>query len=693
MSVLSKEEICPKQSINKNKIKEIILGKILNLNSPNINKRINEHKTDSKENFFYKKVLIKPFTAKKKNYLNQFKIHDYLIHNTTGNHNLDNNSYNNGQNINCTNSNIFVNFENGIELDNNELILNNTNPEIIMKKIYNKNHKNNRITNNKDNKNLTSIELYESNNSDISKLKPEQISIINEKTSKDKSKELSMSLFGNKKDNVNINYINSISNNVYGKINSPIYLNKIYSLSNIDDNFNLMKNITLPIQYQNKQKINKNLKKKSLVNDTELNLYMNKTSKEDLQKNDYFNSIIEIYPNSKIEEIEIDSSKNDDKIEKINFLENKKKILYSIERQKKKLLDENHKNHIKYIKLIQKQQQQYKQYDQYLKKELQKNRNSQIKLLLFKENFFKALKKQNKSIRNEVIPAEFKALSSTNFNKQLKPQSKLTKNKNFHFKNINNKLKINKKYLQTENNECSINNENSINFIRISKNRYSARPCNKIKIIIKEKELKKKNPTNMLKIANKLIHMNNSSNFNNYGKNISNTSNLNIERKPIIGTERSFNYDWQNFSSEIKNRKKENKIKFNIFNHNKSKKTDDRELSLKKKNILFENKAQTSLILKKLVKNIKNEIERKCLLNKGNNNQDVNIQKHCKSNSFKKENISEVYYEPNNKMKKENKIHKMILEEKQKFFINSSDRKPNYIKFKNSNYFLNLKTK
>ena len=98
-----------------------------------------------------------------------------------------------------------------------------------------------------------------------------------------------------------------------------------------------------------------------LLNDTNPNIDMNKTNEEIKPNFDYYNSITEMNPGTKIEEIELNSFNNNNNREnklnkKLNYFENKKKILSSIEREKKKLLEQNYNNYIKYINLIQKQQ-------------------------------------------------------------------------------------------------------------------------------------------------------------------------------------------------------------------------------------------------------------------------------------------------------------------------------------------------
>ena len=223
----------------------------------------------------------------------------------------------------------------------------------------------------------------------------------------------------------------------------------------------------------------------------------------------------------------------------------KKKILSSIEREKKKLLDQNYNNYIKYINLIQKQQEQYKEYDQYLKNELRKNRDSQIKLQLYKENYFKFFKNKNiKEIQIGNPNSEFKTLSFHNFS---------NKNSNYKFKikrmfplnrieTNNNKFRLIDKY------EPSIITDNSINSIRVSKNGKSTKNNNdKYKRVIKINldELKRRHTINFIKKTNKKINLHNLIQNNNpSNKNKSNISHLNLNSKQIIPLDRSFNYEF-----------------------------------------------------------------------------------------------------------------------------------------------------
>ena len=680
MSVLTNKEILDKKEINFNKENnEITNNKIKDINNNNEKKR-------EKEKFcFYKKVCVKPFTKRKLNKTENVNISNKIMFIKEKNYikQLNKNSYNKIKSINND-----INSRLGTNLNINDYSMN-----LVKKKekYFKNNFSSIEEINKLSEKNNT---IDSSNNLIKNSTENNKNTIINEYNKND----LKLEVFDKDKEKVNINYINTISNNVYGKINSPIYLNKIFSLSNtINDNIELFDNIndTDTLNNSTERRINKKLKKKILLNDTNPNIDMNKTNEEIKPNFDYYNSITEMNPGTKIEEIELNSFNNNNNREnklnkKLNYFENKKKILSSIEREKKKLLEQNYNNYIKYINLIQKQQEQYKEYDQYLKNELRKNRDSQIKLQLYKENYFKIFKNKNiKEIQIGNPNSEFKTLSSHNFS---------NKNSNYKFK-IKRMFPLNK--IETNNNkfrlidkyEPSIITDNSINSIRVSKNGKSTKNNNdKYKRVIKINldELKRRHTINFIKKTNKKINLHNLiQNKNPSNKNKSNISHLNLNSKQIIPLDRSFNYE---YSSKNKILNKDKKKKINIFSDNKNIKTDFREFNKSKKNLMTENE-QKSLILKKLVKNIKNEIEKKSDLNK-NNLCNTNIQKHIKCNSFKKlEEINEYYYGGNkNKNINKKEIHKLIYEEKKKFLNNFSQKKP-YIKINNGIYFSASKPK
>jgi len=690
MSTFAKNEISfenvPKNSF-RNK-KQIIFENVRGVNSPNIKKNKIEGKNINESASYYKKVCLKPFKQSKKDFLtivnknnNKTNFNKFIKLN---NHKLE-------TKVNSTNNDIFTNTENKNIINNNNRILD---------KLQNipSNKKNNNDSKNKREKFFYKKILPNKNNFEKSHAINSEDKSCRNRT--DLISDLNLEFVDKEREKVNINYINTISNNVYGKINSPIYFNKIFSLSNtMNDNFDLCTDInnTDSLTRLSKRKINKKLKKKILLNDTRLNTDINRTNGDIEPKYDYFNSITEINQNSKIEEIEINTYKNNNEKktdrQKMNFVENKKRIISSIEREKEKLINQNYKNCIKYIKLIQKQQQEYKEYDQYLKDELKKNRNSQIKLLLFKENYFNIFKSKNNKLKGiGNIPKEFKTLSSKSFAKP-KFINKINKKKIFCFNN--NKIELNKKGRYIENYEPSLKAENSINSIRLSKNNNER--FNKKMIKINIDELKRRNTINLNKKINKKIKFENimkdNITSNNIGNKIPNISHLYINSKTIMPLDKSYNYEFSNFSKEDNNSKKDKKIKLNFFSDSKKIKTDIREFDRSKNKLNFNND-QKSLILKNLVKNIKNELEKKIESNKKSINE-INFKKHTKCKSMRKiEELSEYYYGTNitnNNTSKE--MHKMISEEKNKILNNLSEKKPNYIKMKNGIYFSSLKHK
>ena len=267
---------------------------------------------------------------------------------------------------------------------------------------------------------------------------------------------------------MNINYINTISNNVYSKINSPIYLNKIYSVSNtLNDDLEIFDDINNIHSIKNlaKKRRSKRLKKRLLISD-KINEDVNRRNSEIETNFNYFNCKTDINPCSKYGIIKTKSSKNsyedNKRYKKLNYLENKKNILFSIERVKKKLIAQNYQNYIKYINLNLKQQEHYREYDKYLKNELLKNRNSQIKLPMYTENYFRIdINKRNKiQLRKDI-----KDLYSPNFiNNKLK--------NNFNKNRIAslNEIAKNEKHSSIEKSEPSLI-EKSFNTIHVSKNK------------------------------------------------------------------------------------------------------------------------------------------------------------------------------------------------------------------------------
>ena len=693
MSSFTKNEILEKEPINSFRTnKQIIKENIKSINSPNIQNNKNKGKNTNEKVSYYKKVCIKPFRQRKKDYIT----------------NINKDTNNNKTNWkHCIKLNK-IKLETKMNYSNNDIINNTTlniiNSEYVKDKLktIHPNNDNNGVNDKKGKYFYKNNFPNKNNNKFFGKSCGTNLEDKSCRNNTDLISDLNLEFSNNEREKVNINYINSISNNVYGKINSPIYFNKIFSLSNtLNDNFNSYNdmNKSESLTGISKRKINKKLKKKILLNDTNFNIDINKTNGEIEPKYDYFNSITEINPNSKIEEIDINTYKKNNEKEtnrekKMNFVENKKRILSSIEREKEKLINQNYKNYIKYIKLIQKQQKEYKEYDKYLKDELKKNRNSQIKLLLFKENYFNIFKNKNYKLRGiRNLPKELKTFSSKNF-ARTNFMNKIDKKKIMSFNT--NKIELNKKIRYIEKYEPSLKTENSINSIRVSKNK-NERANNKKLFKINIDELRRGNTINLNKKINKKIKLSDlkkdNINPNNLGKNIKNISHLYINSKPKIQIDKSYNFEFSNASKGDNIIKKEKKIKLNFFSDNKKIKTDIREFD-KCKNKFNTKNEQKSFILKNLVKNIKNEIEKRIEFNKNSINE-TNIKKHIKCKSMKKiEELSEYYYGinlTNNNIQKER--HKMISEEKNRIINNLSEKKPAYIKKENGIYFSSIKHK
>ena len=395
--------------------KNIILDKIQNTNLVNKNPK----KNLTKKIPYYKKVSIKALTARKKLCLTKFNDQKNFADVIKNINSKKRNSQNSNNDLNYTNKDIFISYGNKEIYDYSSFTMNLTNPEIDNNKILSNNNPNvliendNNINIEKNGKKINNQFLEKKieskqNKKDESNKEIKNNNKIKEiiirKNNTDINNDIDLSFYNEKRENVNINYINSISNNVYGKINSPIFLNRIYSLyNNINDNYNLLNTMTEPTNNKSRLKISKNLKKKILLNENDLNLGINLTNNETDSNYNQFDNLTEKNI-SKNEEMEMNMFKNrENKNAKINFIENTKKIMSSIEKEKKKLMEDNYKIYIKYNNLIQKQKKQHKEYEQYLKKELKNNRNSQIQLELFQESYFKNLKNKFRTHRIGIL--------------------------------------------------------------------------------------------------------------------------------------------------------------------------------------------------------------------------------------------------------------------------------------------------
>ena len=731
------EKIHRIKSYNKNFIKEYIPNKKNNTKNNNLvspfycqSKNI---VYDSNHNSTVKKVFIKPVVKKNRIYITNKK--KYHTNNCTINQNLNfsqikklnknnnniNNEINNNKSINIKNNNKTI--------INNENSLYDTNSDYENEKMKNQNNNNVFNKNNFDNDNNVMDKFYtiknEKRNNNIINLKNKNV-IHNRK----KASEINQICLKNNnnininildkmncakgKDSININSINLISNNNINRINNPAYLNKLFSLSNTINDTDTINHYheTMNTDYNIKtQKVNKKLKKRFLLNDTKSDI--NKTNEECHPHSNYYSSITEVNPNSLIEEIELTGlnlKRNNYKYNKSNYLETKKKILISIENEKQKIIDESFKNYRKYLYLIQKQQQEYEEYDKYLKNELYNNLNNQRKLKIFKDklkidstntSYFNLLKNKKLMMsRTEGSPSEKnKTLSSKNFDR--KHKNEIMKKFILPHKNMCDERRLltttSEAYepLFMEDNESKIKyNLKNNNIIERQYN-----PLNKKllklniddikkfkKIEVNNKNKNKKNNYHS-KIKNKTINSNNNNNTNNKNKIKKNISNINI-----------------NYFSSDKLKKTNKKISTDLFRSiNNYKNNNELENFLNNhKYKLSSNNIKKKLLLKKLMKNIKNEKDKTIKIHKVHkksisNSHNLNIK--CKS-LRKLENYTE-YVDPaltnsvplvNNK-----EIHKMISEEKKKvlnrfnnLFKNKNNKNNNNINSPNNNNTNNI---
>ena len=668
--------------------KESNPNKIQTLDNQNIDKFRNSENNVSKKIQFYKKVLVKPFTSRKKD--------KYIKSNEVKN--INKNKVNSKQNkpslnnkMNLTKNDEFIKGENKTNIDNNYL-------KNVINKIPRGKNKNNFVSIN-DKINFTKGEekFFNFNLSksikDINKVSNSNKSRncgdkINNKKKKGKeikeitidknnifiNNDLTLNFFKEREKNLNVNYINSIPTDVYRKTNSSLFLNKIYPSSNSkNENFNILNNTIEPSNIKNKQKINQFVNKSILLDDNDFNINKNKNILNPTYN--YFSSLTDINPYLKFDEIEKTPFKNHEigAKEKFQTLENTKRIISLIEKEKQNLLNDNY---TKYIRLIQKQQEKCKEYELYLKKELKRNKNSLQKLELIKENCFNSMKNSFINENFENVPLGTKTYSTNNINKH-KNKNKLLKNKIFPLNKLKNKLQL------------GINNSN-----QISSSRNIARNIIKREIKIQEDMLKRKNKNKIIKRTNQIMNKINITNPNTFRNNKSNIYHLNITLKPIINTDRSLNYEIQNFSFDNKVFKNPNhKILYN-FSDNFYTNTIKPEKG-KNKIMLKLNNNRKNFILKKLMNKVKNGIVKNPKFKKISFNKDLNFKEIFKSNSSKKFKVFNRYNCESNVLKDTNdnkkRINKMINSNIKSIYNNLNEEKPTYIKFRNSLYYPSLK--
>ena len=279
--------------------------------------------------------------------------------------------------------------------------------------------------------------------------------------------------------------------------------------------------------------------------------------------NNYY-SLTEINPIINMKNKNMINTKNSNDL---NYIEKKKNILKSIEIEKQKLIDESYKNYKKYQYLIKKQQQECREYDSFLKKELNNNKNNQLKLRLFNnylekdgaQSYFNLVKKNrnlNQCLTNDIVNEEkklnnnyFKYNKNTSLNKSIQKyfllktndkENEKPKDKNNYIKND----KHNKNLDSSENKIMIVNKSSDINEfnvnIKILKNIQNKFNNNKIyqfktkNFTLNKLDISPFNKTVKISKTKKLID--NGDNFKNDNnlefKNISNINTIKIVKKP-----------------------------------------------------------------------------------------------------------------------------------------------------------------
>ena len=622
--------------------------KIRIINNPNIENYKNIEKNIPKKIKFYKKVLVKPFTSRNKDNFNKSNNIGSINKNNDNSkqerHSLNDKMY-------LTKNDDLIKSQNKANIDNN--YLKNVITKIPRRKckniFININDEYNYIKNNENCFNFNLSKSINDNNKERYKNKTENVrekrnnyqrkkgneirEIFIDKNNIFINNDLNLNFSKDKEKNLNINYINSISNDIYKNNNSPLS-------NSMHDHFNISYSTIGLSNIENKQTIKKYTKKAILLDDKDYTINNNKSNNIINPTYNYIYPLTEINPYSKFDEIERSSLKNNviREKEQFNTIKNTQRIISLIDKRKQKLLNDNY---MKYIKLIQKQQEKYKEYEQFLKKELKRNKNSQKNLELIKENYISTMKNSFTCKHFENFPSGTKTLSSKNINKQ-SYKNKFIKNKLFSLNNLNNKIQLGKDNLN-----------------QISGNRSMARNIIEREIQIKENILKRKTKNKISKKTNKITNKINITNPNPniFRNNKSNIYHLNITLKPIINTDRSLNYEIKNYSFEnkvFKNTK--NKLLYN-YSDNVCTKAFKRDNG-KNKIMLRINNTGKNIILKKLVNKAKNEIARKSKIKSIKINKD--LKEFFKSISLQKFKIVNRYYYESNNLKDTNNKKKEL---------------------------------
>ena len=650
---------------------------------------------NSNQNSLFKKVFIKPLVKKNRIYNTKQK---YLTNNCTLNKNLNFSKIQKlNKNINDKldiNNNIInkndINLQNKT-ITNNENSLNETTSYFDIEKLSSFN-KNNTINNNIDNNIIDNFFILENakknniislkNRNNQNRKKSSEINRIWLKNDNNININILEKVHTAKgKDTININSINLISNDNIHKIDNPLYLSKIFSLSNaINENYIINNNNNQIIKTENNvrnKKIDKKMKKQYFLNKT--NVDNTKTNDDSMPKSHYYSSITEVKEKSNMEETERSGlNENKNKIKKINILEAKRNILKSIEEQKQKIIDESIKNYRKYLYLIQRQQREYEEYDKYLKSELNNNKNNQLKLELFKEKLRKGVTNTTSHVNalknKKLIIFKPRISPSEKDNKTSLPKNfdnQKYRNKNMKICTLSNNNNFDEKRLLTtsdayeplisEGNKCKC-----IYNLKASNNTKSFKPINKNILKININEIKNKN-----KKYNIYVNLKKKPKSSKPKKNISN-ANINY-----------FSIDvFKKANPKLKKENKQQIIKF--------KKETDNQLTL--------NNIKRGKFFRELIKDIKKAKE------KNNSKQSHKAvisdlgNSHIKLNSLnglgKNEECLDINIINNFPLNNEQEIHRMITEEKKK---SMNKLNTNNLKFKekknniNNYYYSQLK--
>jgi len=165
------------------------------------------------------------------------------------------------------------------------------------------------------------------------------------------------------------------------------------------------------------------------------------------------------------------------RIQELNYIQDKKNKLNTIEIEKQKLIDESYNLYKRFCSLIKKQQKEYKEYDNFLKNEFNDNKNNQLKLKIF----YNKLKKGGASNYFKLVKNINKKKSSQINGNLYEDKNKLLNNNIFNYYKNNSINKSIQKYFllktneKNDKNKISKDNNNNNNYIfnKENNNQYS----------------------------------------------------------------------------------------------------------------------------------------------------------------------------------------------------------------------------